>query len=67
VAVTPDAVLLNGVAHPLDALPGALAKLTETPGDAIVLRPRDGADVQRLTDIVERLRQAGFTRLILVE
>jgi len=67
VTLLPDGVLLNGV--PLDEtrLPEALAPLTSERDDAIVLRARDGADVQRLTDLAERLNAAGFTQLVLVE
>ncbi len=67
ITLLPDGVLLNGVAQSEAALPDALAPLTASRDDAIVLRARDGADVQRLTDLAQRLTAAGFTRLILVE
>ena len=37
------------------------------PEDIIVLRPEDGADVQRLTRVIERLAAAGFVNLVLAE
>lgn len=67
ITVLPDAVLLNGTPQAPGALPEALAPLTQTPGDVIVLRARDGADVQRLTDLVGQLRRAGFSNLVLAE
>lgn len=67
VTILPGAVLLNGVAQPEADLPLALSGLTETREDAIVLRARDGANVQRLTDIATQLTAAGFSRLILAE
>ncbi|MDO9526936.1 MAG: biopolymer transporter ExbD [Gemmobacter sp.] len=60
-------VTLNGVALSPDALPAALAALTLTPDDTIVLRARDGADLQALVSVMGRLGGAGFTRLVLVE
>lgn len=67
ITIHPGGVFLNGVSTTHAALPSALAELTDTADDAIVLRARDGADVQRLTDLVQQLTAAGFTRLILVE
>jgi biopolymer transport protein ExbD len=67
VTLRPDGVALNGVSLAEEALAEALAPLTDGPDDAVVLRPEGGADVQRLTDLAERLNAAGFTRLILVE
>lgn len=67
VEILPEAVLLNGRAIGLDALPGALAALMATPGDAIVLQGRDGADLQRVIDVARRLTAAGLPSLVLVE
>lgn len=67
ITLLPDGVLLNGVPQTEAALPDALALLTSAPDDAILLRARDGANVQRLTDLAQRLSDTGFTRLILVE
>ena len=45
----------------------ALAPLMDSPGDMLVLRGRDQADLQRITDVTSLLRQAGFTNFVLVE
>lgn len=65
VEVTPSALTLNGVA--IDDLPTALAPLMSSPSDTVILRARNGADVQRLIDVMETLRAAGFTALVLAE
>lgn len=67
ITILPHSILLNGVPQLEAELPHALDALTETRDDVIVLRARDGADVQRLTDLAERLTDAGFLRLVLVE
>jgi len=63
----PDGLWLNGAPLAPDALPEALSPLMQDPADPIILRPRDGANLQHLTDLTERLLADGFTRLILVE
>lgn len=60
-------VTLNGVAMSADGLAGALAPLMAAPEDMIVLRARGGADLQALVAVMETLRAAGLTRLVLVE
>ncbi len=67
VDVRPDALALNGVATDDATLIADLARLTDAPEDAILLRPRDGADLQRLVSVLEGLRDAGFARLVIVE
>lgn len=67
VDVGPEALRLNGTETALDALPGALAGLTESGTDTVVLRPRDGADIQRVVAVMEALGAAGFARLVLLE
>lgn len=64
VELRPQGVTLNGVA--VDDLAAGLAPLMAQPDDPVVLRARDGADVQRLVAVMEGLRAAGFTRLVLV-
>lgn len=59
--VAPDALRLNGVEVPLAELPLALAPLVANPDDLIVLRPRDGASVQRIVDVLSALSAAGLT------
>jgi biopolymer transport protein ExbD len=67
VQILPEAVLLNGRPLTEETLPQALDALTRDRADIIVLRPDAGADVQRLTDLAQRLSDAGFTRLVVVE
>ncbi|MEM6577395.1 MAG: biopolymer transporter ExbD [Pseudomonadota bacterium] len=67
ITVLPDALLLNGSQKTEEALLGSLSNLTRSQNDAIVLQAREGANVQRLSDVAYRLTAAGFTRLILIE
>jgi biopolymer transport protein ExbD len=67
VDVLPEGQRLNGVAVTPEALVAGLAPLMEAPGDPVVLRPREGASLQRLVDVMEALSAAGHTGLILVE
>lgn len=67
VTITPEAVLLNGLALPEARLPEALESLMQSAEDMIVLQPGADTDVQRLTDIVTLLTRAGFTALVLAE
>jgi len=67
VEVAPDGVRLNGVALARPALLAGLERLTTGPDDAVVLRPREGASLQRLVDVLEALRAAGHDRLLVVE
>lgn len=60
------AVKLNGTDLAPGALAPALAALMATPEDPVVLRAREGA-LQDLVTVMERLRAAGITRLMLVE
>ena len=67
VDIHPAEVRLNGVPlHPETLIP-SLTDLTNSPADLIVLRIREGADTQRLVDIMEHLKDAGFTALTLSE
>lgn len=67
VDILPNGVRLNGQEVATGALAARLMQLTDAPGDTIILRALDGASVQRLVDVVEPLRAAGFTGLALVE
>lgn len=67
VEVFPDTLSLNGVPVTAEQLVASLTDLTDHPDDPIVLRMRDGADVQRMTDIMEQLDATGFGSLVLVE
>ena len=50
-----------------EALVAALATMTETPEDPVILRGRDGADLQRLIDVAAALSGAGHVALVLAE
>ena len=65
ITVSPDQVALNGVVMPLPQLPEALTALMQNPNDAVILRARGGADVQKVIDVMAALRSAGHTSLIL--
>lgn len=67
VDVRPEAVALNGVQMSKAEIAAALQPLAPRPGDVIVLRGRDGATLQRVVDIAEDLRAAGFGTLVLAE
>ena len=67
VDIRPATVALNGVVMAEASLIGALSPLLKTPSDAIVLRGRDGADLQRIVDIAEALGEVGYSTLVLAE
>lgn len=67
VDIAPEGLRLNGVALDADALAAELERLTETPGDTIILRARDEASLQRVIEVMDGLRAAGFSRLVLLE
>ena len=67
VDVLPQGLLLNGVPVAADALAGALTPLMAAPTDAVILRPRDGAAVQRVVAVIDALRAAGLTRIVLAQ
>lgn len=67
VDIAPAELRLNGGPVTPDALPAALAALLPDPAAAVILRPREGADLQRLVDVMDLLTAAGLTNLILIE
>ncbi|MFC2969868.1 ExbD/TolR family protein [Acidimangrovimonas pyrenivorans] len=67
VEVAPDALYLNGVTVAPEALAADLRQLMQAPTDTIVLRPRDGARMQRLVTVLEALNRAGFGKIALVD
>ena len=67
VEVWPGELRLNGVATSPEALPGALAALMQHADDPVLIRPRDGAGVQRLVEVLSLLAEAGHGRLAVVE
>ncbi|WP_323779357.1 biopolymer transporter ExbD [Leisingera sp.] len=58
---------VNGVPVADSNLIQALAPLMRNPSDMLILRGRDGADLQRITDVTGLLRQAGYSNFVLVE
>lgn len=58
---------LNGTPTQLEALSAGLAPLMQSPDDPVLLRPGAGADVQALVRVIDALRAAGLTQLIVVE
>ncbi|CUK07362.1 Biopolymer transport protein ExbD [Shimia thalassica] len=67
VEVLPDTVKLNGLVTPMDALLADLGTMMLSHSDAIILRAREGADLQRVVQVMERLSDAGYETLVLVE
>ncbi|PFG62685.1 biopolymer transport protein ExbD [Thioclava sp. ES.031] len=59
------AVSLNGQVVALSDLAGALQPLMDQPSDPVVLRPKEG-DLSALTQVIEALRGAGLSNLVLV-
>lgn len=67
VDVTPEGVRLNGQPTQIEPLIAQLETLTDSKSDVIVLRSRDGADVQAVVGVMQALSAAGYDRLVLVE
>lgn len=67
VDVLPEGVLLNGSDIREETLATKLRTLMQNPGDTIVLRARDGAQVQRVVDVMQVLSDAGYPALVLVD
>ena len=67
VEIAPETVTLNGLLLDEATLPKALAELTADPTDTIILRAAPGTRLQRLVDVAEALRAAGFSTLAIVE
>ena len=58
---------LNGVLTALQDLPPDLRELMQSDDDTVVLRSSEDTSLQRLVDVAQALRQAGITRLAVVE
>lgn len=65
VTVLPDGVRVNGI-DVVDPVP-ALDPLMATAQDIVVLRSVDDATVQRLLTVMEALRAAGLTNLVVLQ
>lgn len=67
VDIAPDAIRLNGVETTEADLAQALHPLMPETGGAVILRPQDSADLQRVVGVMDALTAAGFDNIILVE
>lgn len=67
VTLGPDGVALNGTAVPVDVLVDRLRPLMAGPDDPVILRAGDGADVQRMVEVLDALRAGGVLRVIVAE
>ena len=67
VGIFPESLTLNGVEITQDELADALTELTEKKTDTIILRGKDKATLQRLIDVSQALKTAGFATMVLVE
>ena len=67
VQIGADDLALNGNPVAPANLAAALAPLMPEGGGAVILRPAEGADLQRVVGVMDRLRAVGFDDLILVE
>ncbi|MDO5527881.1 MAG: biopolymer transporter ExbD [Paracoccus sp. (in: a-proteobacteria)] len=67
VQIGAEGLALNGSAVEADGLAAALAPLMPEAGGAVILRPSEDADLQRLVQVIDLLRGGGFDNLILME
>lgn len=67
IALLPHAITLNGLPTDLASLPQALAPLMAAPSDPVILRPADDIPLQQLVTVMDTLRDAGLSTLILAE
>jgi len=67
VLIEPGALKLNGVVQQPQAIIAALKDMTDAPDNPIILRASAGTDLQRLSDVMGLLSEAGFERLVLAE
>jgi biopolymer transport protein ExbD len=67
VDVTPDQIRLNGQPVALSELGARLAPLMAGPNAAVILRSRDGATLDTVVRVLDRLGAEGYRRLVLAE
>lgn len=67
ISVMPDGLRLNGQLMDLGRLIVAIEPLTQSPTDAIILKPAAGVPFQDLMDVAASLHRAGFTALMVAE
>ncbi len=62
-----ETLQLNGQVIDASEVLDAVKSLTHASEDTVILRAGDGADLQRLVDVIAILRGGGLTNLVLVE
>lgn len=67
VDVGEETLALNGVDVTVPEMFATLERLTQAPSDPIILRATDGTTLQAMIDILDALRDEGFTTLVFVE
>ena len=67
VEVEPQGLRLNGVALAPRDLMTELVRLSSSGRDTVVLRPGEGTSLQRLVEVMELMRSAGFANLAIAE
>ena len=67
VEVLPDEQRLNGVTLEMSDVLAGLGGLLPDDNDPVVLRPAEGAAMQRLVEVMTALEAAGYRRLVVVE
>ncbi|MEM6974388.1 MAG: biopolymer transporter ExbD [Pseudomonadota bacterium] len=67
VSILPDRVRVNGFVTPMEGLADAVRPLMEREGDVIILRPVDGASLQRVVETIDALKAGGITQVVLAE
>lgn len=65
--ILPEGLRLNGQPVEAAALAEEVLQLTKAPSDTVILRAKDGADLQRVVDVMQQLSDAGLSALVLVE
>ncbi|CUH50861.1 biopolymer transporter ExbD [Shimia sp. R11_0] len=65
IQVEPDSLKLNGIV--VIDIAAAVAPLTESPTDTLILRGGPETPLQRIVDVTQQLQSAGFTSVVLVE
>jgi biopolymer transport protein ExbD len=67
VDIAPETVRLNGQVTPMQTLLADIGTMMLSHSDAIILRAREGAELQRVVSVMEQLSDAGYETLVLVE
>ncbi len=65
--ILPEELKLNGVTMPVEDLLPEIGRMMLSHSDAIIIRAREEADLQRIVDVMEQLAAAGYETLVLVE